>query len=1366
MINTNLLELIDSVEVVSFDIFDTAIFRKIDQPKDVFELMIKNYEAQKGSKLNFDFYNFRIEAENIARKIKYSEGIKEDITIDEIYNFLTKEYKISHRIAEKLKLLEIATEIDICVVNPYIFEVYQYCKKKSKKIIFCSEMYLTQEIIRKILVKTGYTVDQIFVSSSVKKSKVTGNIYKSVLNSISYAANEILHIGDNYYSDIEVPSKLGFKTYYYQKLKSDIELNTKNLEWKIYQGLKTNYLNQYNFIEKDETNFWRQLGYCNLGILYFGFVQWLVDEIISNDIELVCFAAREGMLLQSIYEKFRVINPNLPESIYLYASRRLYYPTSQKIFNEELCDFLVAGPVGGIVAEYIERIGLEPYNYAAKLRDFGFEKLSDVVQEQSDIENLKNFFWTIKEDVVKCFSSENDILIDYFQSCGLFKYKRIGFVDIGWNGSIQQAFVNLIKEKWNNVNIFGYYLATYSGAKKKVSDGLRMSGFLLNAGEPGEWYKIIGSGTEVFEIFTSACHGTITGLAKNKHGITPILKQDKDIHVDNKIYYLHEGVLLLADDLLKINRSFPFVKIDKNLAFNDMKRLITNPTIEEAIYVGNLPFVSGWGETKLTIPIAKPSSDQLIYNKKKLLKEINSSWWKAAFYKRLERIETRQNLLNCIINSYKDLLKKVYPEKYIVLGKLEDLTVWRKFICQLNFPYKKIFTDCCYEKINNDESVENNNNILIITENFAIKANSLINTDISYLLKDIKLFNSLFEYEYEYIKEIILKDKKVLSIPNVYRDVNTKENYLLSNNLYIIHLIDNIIKKTEGKKVYLFGTGSTSNNLNILFYYLNNLKIAHVNICGYFDNDCTKWGGEIENKPIYNPRKLQECEMKNNAYIIIASQYYREISKQLAECNFNMNQIINGFELDSEIESLMQKNGGTGNLKIDDQVLQNFLNEIQRHLLKCDSLNEGTTASIIEKKITKHSKNLIVFGAGDTSTIFSKYIASKFNKKIEIEYYVDNNPEKWGTLSEFNGKPILKPNVLLEKSKEDCYIIICSKFYKSIAEQLDMMGFKENINYCLVYNECKIVDSYSTIDNITSIFSNKIEINMNDNEIVVLNTKDQLFQLIFCSFISSLYNKEFVIWGADNAGSDLLLLLQTWLSFNSNFLFFIDDDVDKWGSKYQGFEVLRPEILDKAFSNSLILTKEERKGQCINISLFTTIANYLDRLYKIKTSNKSLSKFSLEIYDLLSKHNIYDVFNSFYIEARKILNSNMMEKKLIVYGQDNELILLVDFLKWFEITREDQITMFDEQKSHKDDFIELLEDDNVVLIANDDYSILTSNIKKKLENTNGKKVIFLDGKALNNYIRELFKIGLFDLLDNPTFTDGNKEIGLDIISGR
>ena len=163
----------------SIDVFDTAVFRDVYQPTDIFTLI----ENEVGG----NFKKRRIEAENKAA------SIQRFYSLSDIYKHLTGFNPQK----------EIDTELSHVYANPEILSMY---KKNPKNYIFISDMYLASNIIKRILEKCGYANPKVFVSCEEKCNKGSGVLFEKVQRHIGKIEK---HYGDNYRSDIEGAHKQG-----------------------------------------------------------------------------------------------------------------------------------------------------------------------------------------------------------------------------------------------------------------------------------------------------------------------------------------------------------------------------------------------------------------------------------------------------------------------------------------------------------------------------------------------------------------------------------------------------------------------------------------------------------------------------------------------------------------------------------------------------------------------------------------------------------------------------------------------------------------------------------------------------------------------------------------------------------------------------------------------------------------------------------------------------------------------------------------------------------------------------------------------------------------------------------------------------
>ncbi|WP_026670884.1 hypothetical protein [Butyrivibrio sp. AE3006] len=185
---------IDGADVVSFDLYDTLICRESGRPQAVFYKLGENAEQKQNSVDKDTFVFGRISAERKAR----SENGKEEITLFQIYNnmeFIPQKEKL-----EAIKLEEQMEEADAITLETGK-RLYEYALRNHKKIIITSDMYLSGNVIKRILEKNNYSgYEEIYLSSERKDSKATGKLFERI--KIDNPKCRVLHIGDNVRTDL------------------------------------------------------------------------------------------------------------------------------------------------------------------------------------------------------------------------------------------------------------------------------------------------------------------------------------------------------------------------------------------------------------------------------------------------------------------------------------------------------------------------------------------------------------------------------------------------------------------------------------------------------------------------------------------------------------------------------------------------------------------------------------------------------------------------------------------------------------------------------------------------------------------------------------------------------------------------------------------------------------------------------------------------------------------------------------------------------------------------------------------------------------------------------------------------------------
>ncbi|WP_163195542.1 HAD family hydrolase [Clostridium thermarum] len=620
----NIYEMIDKAEVVSFDIFDTLIKRYVNDPKEIFTMVEIIYNQRNGEQI-LNFKKERTMAERRARR----KSIHEELSIIDIYRELRHVYKEA---ADILMKLEIECEINLTGLNQELKPVYDYCINKKKKVIVTSDMYLTSDTLRMILNKNGIVgFDRLYVSSEYKLTKYTGRLYSQILKELDCHCKSILHIGDNYKSDFKNASKIGINAYHFKGFKENHKKIV--LEEEVH-AKKVNVINQFinDKLKNKHDRYFYNFGYKNLGILLYGFLQWIHNQCKRHNVHKILFFSRDGYFMKKAYIEKYIIEDKIPCD-YMYVSRRsLIVPSlTENISSDELINILGLRKKDTIES-FFKRIGLDVSKYQELISNCNY-KVTDAIDLENKRESFDKLFNLIRKDIAENAFKERQALVKYIKYNG-FDNSKIAVVDIGWRGSMQYFLMETLKSINMTSDINGFYLGLNRAVEYFIRLGMKAKGYIFFGNKRGEYEIKTSSFVGLMESLFMAPHGTVLGYKDLGDRIEPILDDleysSKDVSIISEI---QEGALKFIEDFSKFNSRLNII-IEPEVAFYNLSRALCNPSLDLVNRLGDVCF-SDFDNAYL----AKPHSlGYYILKPKSFLKDFFTSQWKAGYLKRLFKI--------------------------------------------------------------------------------------------------------------------------------------------------------------------------------------------------------------------------------------------------------------------------------------------------------------------------------------------------------------------------------------------------------------------------------------------------------------------------------------------------------------------------------------------------------------------------------------------------------------------------------------------------------------------------------------------------------------------------------------------------------
>ncbi len=574
-----LTEKLSGFDVISFDIFDTLIYRKVGEPQDVFKIMAMEMG-------NYDFAKCRKSAESWTRANNYNLTGSREVVLSEIYDVLSKEYLIDRKWMER----EIELELALAEPNPYMLEVYNNLLVQKKTIIITSDMYLPIDTIKQLLDKVGvHGYEAIYLSNEYRLTKGDGSLQAKLKE--DYKNARIIHVGDSFEADYNMSVLSGIQAYHNPAPAMEYaDYRDGSIANSFYHAIIGNEMNS-GLWEKQK---YYEHGFRVGGILTAGYCQFINSIVEKEKIDKVLFCARDCDVIFKAYTRYF----NQCKSEYIYISRHAIMPIAGEYYFEDW--------ISRFVLRYIEQMK-------------GSRTIGDIFEEcgigylidDLEKENIDRYAFPIayhhytemmigflkkKEEIIKAtlersLSGAKEYFRKVLEGCS-----RILVVDVGWSGTCISALKSFCEMQFpeSGVCIKGALMCAsrdetlamrmecndiYAYIYKK-GQNVDLLNFMMPVGKPAKEQDYYHMPLEY--LFTSTEPTLLSYENREEHSFS--FKMNAPTNC-SEIIKMQEGILDFADKFCSYtaNIKVPAV-ISPYVAFMPLYKSIINKGYTYAIY--------------------------------------------------------------------------------------------------------------------------------------------------------------------------------------------------------------------------------------------------------------------------------------------------------------------------------------------------------------------------------------------------------------------------------------------------------------------------------------------------------------------------------------------------------------------------------------------------------------------------------------------------------------------------------------------------------------------------------------------------------------------------------------------------------------
>ncbi len=536
-----LAQKLSGYDVISFDIFDTLIFRNVEKPTDVFYFI--------GQALGYPNYKkLRRDAEKQSRELKHAECGSYEV---DIYDIARRLSALTGLDEQRMIDEELITEKKLCFANPYMKRVWELLLKMGKKPVILSDMYLPATLMEQLLVSCGYSGwDKLYISCDTKCSKFDGSAYKMLKE--KHPAARYAHVGDNLSSDIEKAKAAGIDAYL-SKNPADGTAKLRAEEMSpVIGSLWAGIINSHLHYPQRHADKYYELGYIYGGLLVYGYCSFIDRYAKDKNIDKIFFLARDGYIVKEIYDKYF---GNF-QTEYIYWSRTAGSVISAEFFPWDFVEKYILQNVSSsdIIEIIADKAGLLPL-----IKDSGVDMSKPL--DVSAANKLSEVIYSNRQRLLDCFKEEKAAAGTYIRD-KLGDARRILTVDCGWAGSGHFSLSALIKQICPEAVTYGavcgtnnaYHAESDTADVQLADDSLRSYCFssafnrsIYESHSPKLGHNLY------FEMLLSSEEGSLLRFEQKGEKAIPILSDNPNSEYVRRI---HDGIRAFAEDYHGIGYGF------------------------------------------------------------------------------------------------------------------------------------------------------------------------------------------------------------------------------------------------------------------------------------------------------------------------------------------------------------------------------------------------------------------------------------------------------------------------------------------------------------------------------------------------------------------------------------------------------------------------------------------------------------------------------------------------------------------------------------------------------------------------------------------------------------------------------------------
>lgn len=502
-------------------------------------------------------YRARVEAERELAEATRAAGHDDEYEITGVLRLWLESVAASPFDAElpaQLAEFELSVEIARSFRDPDIGEFL--APHGAERTLFLSDFYMDSGMLGRLLEAKGLgeLVSDGISSCDTGFNKRSGRLFRHVHETHGVDPREHIHFGDNAWSDVESAAQSGVKAIHYLPEQAHAErcererlFVSREVLFQHLRALAGEEADMRASVMEEHAGAAFRLG-IEAAPLFIGFAVWIAEQAVVQRLDRLFFLTREGEFFRRV---FAVLFPDgrfcghpLPAHGDLEVSRLSTFAASLgDVSVEELARIwrlFRTQKVGGLFAT----LGLRAGDFAGLLAEIGLSPDLVVERPESNPALARLLQAPVfREAALNAVAAQRGRLLDYLGEHGFVAGKRLGVVDIGWRGTIQDNLAHVVPD----AAVHGMYL----GLRKPINPQpatVSKAAYAADERHDIDTDKLFEA-FAALEMICSSPNGSVEGYVREggRVKVCRNVSLEENTAYDGFARYFQDGVVLAAE---------------------------------------------------------------------------------------------------------------------------------------------------------------------------------------------------------------------------------------------------------------------------------------------------------------------------------------------------------------------------------------------------------------------------------------------------------------------------------------------------------------------------------------------------------------------------------------------------------------------------------------------------------------------------------------------------------------------------------------------------------------------------------------------------------------------------------------------------